>query len=171
MIGKDGSFIRRLETGERRLTTEEMRAIATALKVRPADLISSATLAEAENEVVPFSDPSNPLSALSSAWESEGRRVFRVTEFGKSMALCGIGPGDVIFVNVTPERIAAVQSLDLVLVRFTCNQGRQTIVLRQFLAPSRLVTARGEADFVISLNDKELRPEIVGVIVRKDGGS
>jgi DNA-binding Xre family transcriptional regulator len=161
-VGTSGAQIRRLETGERRLTAEWMEKIAEELGCTPADLISNATIAEAENEVQPMMDGAD-LSSVMAAIAHRGLRVYKVTEDGRSVARVGIGPGDVITVDESPDRIAGPRTGDILLVRFDDN----TIVLRQFLEPGLLVTNRRGANLAIDVNDPAVNPQIIGVVVRQ----
>lgn len=144
---------------------EEMRAIAAALKVGPADLISTTALAEIDkDEVVP--DLADPLLASHTA---RGLRVYRVTEDGKSLIRAGIKPGSHLLVDEKKERIANLRMGDVVLVRMLGAEenGDDTpgpIVLRMFFPPDLLLTVREGSDLVIRLDNEDLKPQVVGVV-------
>ena len=157
-----GAQIRRLETEDRNLTAEWMERIAIALKCTPADLIANAVIAEVRNEVEPAANEGS-MAPVVAALATRGLRIYKVTEHGNSVARAGIGPGDMITVDETPERIKARRSLDMVLVRFG---DEPEIVLRMFIAPDLLITNRSGANLSITTEDPVVKPTIVGVIVR-----
>lgn len=60
LVGTSQATIHRLETGERKLTEDWMRAIAKALEVTPADLISAPTLQDFREETKPYDPVGDP---------------------------------------------------------------------------------------------------------------
>jgi transcriptional regulator with XRE-family HTH domain len=156
LVGTTANHIWRLESGATKLTQEWMERLSEVLNCHPADLIANVVAAEVAVEVEPME--SSPVVA---AIASRGLRVYRVTE--RSVVNLGIGPGDVITVDESPEAVANPKGLDVVLVEIGPERKR---ALRQFVPPSMLVTNRGGANLAIDLSDPTVNPTIVGVVLR-----
>lgn len=157
MVGTSGNQITRLETGERRLTVEWMTRIAEALRVTPADLISRANLAEMSDEVESQAD-----DAVSKAIALKGLRLYRV--LGRNVVRVGVIPGETITVDMSDAAVHGLKGLEVVLVEAGTPQQKK-LILRQFVPPDMLITNRGDSNIALSLNDPDIRPRIIGVVL------
>lgn len=157
MVGTSGNQITRLETGERRLTVEWMTRIAEALRVTPADLISRANLAEMSDEVESHAD-----DAVSKAIALKGLRLYRV--LGRNVVRVGVIPGETITVDMSDAAVHGLKGLEVVLVEAGTPQQKK-LILRQFVPPDMLITNRGDSNIALSLNDPDIRPRIIGVVL------
>jgi len=156
--GTSGTQIRRLETGTRRLTVDWMQRLAEALECSPADLIATALIAGAENEVEPAD---MHIGSLATAIARKGLKLYRVT--GGAVTEAGIQPGDLVAVDENPSVIAAVQTGDIVLVKISAPP---MLVLRQYMRPGLIITNRLGANIAIRLDDRSVHLSVVGVLVR-----
>jgi hypothetical protein len=59
--------------------------------------------------------------------------------------------------------------LDVVLVRLVHEDGHHVVVLRQFIAPDKLISNRDRGNLIIAVGDVDLRPEVVGVVRERVG--
>lgn len=157
-VGTSGVQIRRLEAGTRRLTVDWMQRIAAALECSPADLIATAVIAEAQDEVEPADAA---IASIAGALAKKGLRLFRVKS--DAVSDVGITVGDLITVDEGSEAIAAADNADIVLVRIA---DPPTLVLRQFMRPNLLLTNRPGANLAIKTSDRSVGLSIVGVVVR-----
>lgn len=162
-----GATIRRLESLKKAdkkgqgLTVKYMVMIADVLDVRTVDLMTSALIAGAEDEVI--LDENDPLA---SQLAIIGKRIYRVTRAGDEMTGVGIKPGDPIVIDETPERIAALHSLDIVLARVSSPEDKiSALVLRQYIAPDLLINNSPGASLMGRTTDP--RVQILGVAIRK----
>jgi transcriptional regulator with XRE-family HTH domain len=168
-IGVSDAQVRRLEVGERRLTVDMLRKIGQALDVPSEALIGGAfgsgTLASAQDEVEPATiNPRTDVSSLLWALEVRGVEIYRAR--GKSVELAGIAPNELVFVIKLHD--AAPKNLDVVLVRVLSENGTPVTLLRQFVPPDKLITNQAAGrNSMISFGDPELRPEIIGIVLRK----
>lgn len=162
-VGTSGSQIRKLEKGERRLTTEWMGRIAEALLVSVQDLISNTgpISIESDLEAVQGLDPT-----IAAALESKGLRVYRVT--GRALFLAGVTPGTTLTFDTSHgDALAAhLKPLDVVLVELNPHGGEPCLVLRQFVPPKLLITNFAGSNQAITLDDPTFSPRLIGVAVR-----
>lgn len=158
-VGTSGAQIRRLESGDRKLTDGWMARIAEALGCTPADLIANVVLADIEEDVeLVEGDP------VAAAVASRGLKVFRV--LGRSVINAGLAPGRIITVDTTETGIDGLRIGDIVLVELGPDR---TKVLRQFVPPGILLTNRGGAQIAINLGDPSAAPAIIGVVLPGPG--
>ena len=159
-VGTSGAQIRRLETGERKLTADWMGRIAEVLGCTPADLIANAMAAEIRDEVeIAAIDP-----VIASSIAKRGLKAYTVT--AKSVAGAGINPGDVIMVDESQAAIDHVQTGDIVLVELQTPSAkvlRGIYITQEF---SLLLTVRRGANLTISTDDPAVRPAVIGVVIR-----
>ena len=106
--------IQRLEDGSRRLTEGWMRKIATALDVRPAELLETATIAEFEDEVEVFLP--DALGDLAAPLKARNLAYFRVKT--DALTLADMPRERVILVDQSEKAIAARKTGDKGPFRF-----------------------------------------------------
>lgn len=159
LIGTDGSQIRKLEAGKRRLTEDWMRRLAPALQCRPIDLIDVAAIADWANEAEPASIG---LNGVAQAIASRGLSVYRV--LSSTVTLAGIHPGDIITVDESDGAISSPPAGSIVLVE--AGEDPTVLALRQFLPPGLLSTNRSGMNYSVQLADKLMALRIKGVVVR-----
>lgn len=157
-VGTSGTQIRRLESGERRLTQEWMERLASALECSPTDFFSGTLESNVESDVEPVDIT---IEGLARAIRGRGLCVYRV----KSNVLSGIGAqiGDVITVDESASAMAAVENAAAVLVDVV---GSPIILLRQYLRPGLVVTNRLGANTAIRIGDRSIALALRGVVVR-----
>lgn len=152
--------IKRLETGERKLTETWMRVLAKALGVRPADLLDTAAYADFDDDIEPATnggaDISGPLMTL-------GVAVYSVRT--DSVELAGAPPGSRIVVDARKINPLDISAGSLVAAVAT-HDGKESLILRQFLPPSLLVTNRSGGNIAISTDDASFKIRIIGVVTR-----
>lgn len=154
--------IMRLERGQRKLTVEWMQRLAKALKCRPEELLSSAVIAGLSEDATPYVSDDKSVSAKSLA--SRGLAHFTVTS--DAVELAGIGAGTVILIDMTPEAVAKVSTGDIVVAQAYGEELTDAVtIVRQFVAPSLLVTNRSTGNVATSLIDPDYDVAIKGVMV------
>jgi len=147
------------------LTVPWMRILAPLLGVMPADLITSALVASAENEVTPADD-----EPFASSLMLMGHRGYRVTPEGKYVVNAGVKPGDPIVVDETPDRISNLRSLDILLLRVRSPEDEiDALVLRQYIAPDILISNCNGESLMGRLTDP--RVEVKGVVLQQKPGA
>lgn len=156
------STISRLERGTVPLTVEMMQRIAYALDCNPADLISTAVVAEIRTDVEPHE--ANAEAPVIAALRSRGLMTYRVLT--NVVEQTGIEAGAVILVDGAPIARERLKSGDIVVAFVRERTGKaEGLVLRQFLAPDLLTTHRAAGrDVSIKIGDPELDIEIKGVM-------
>lgn len=159
-IGTSGTQIRRLEAGQRKLTTEWIELLAVGLGCSPSDLIVNAITTLNRDEVVPADID---IESLKTAIARNGLTVYRVVS--SSLSEIGITAGLLITVDQSAEAIAGIGDGDVVLVQLACPSIK---ILRQFLRPRLLVTnADSGANTTLRTNDRSISLQILGVVVRE----
>lgn len=161
-VGTSQPQIKRLETGDRRLTEDWMRRVAKALGVRPADLISVAVLAELEDEVEPFFP--DALEELAGPLKARNLAYYRVKT--DAVNLAGVPRERVILVDQSEKAIEGRKTGDLLLIQVSAAGERRKNVrlVRQFVAPRLLTTNHGGNNTSFGLDEKSFRVEIKGVM-------
>jgi transcriptional regulator with XRE-family HTH domain len=159
--------ITRLEAGKRRLTVEWMHRIATALGVRPEDLIAPAPMARFSDDVKPISV--DPLVAAAIAGTQ--REVFEVCSSAVNRK--GIDTGDRIVVDKSEPAIAMAADGDVVIVEVYDVAAPTTAkyLLRQYIAPSMFVPNSSAARVLPLIDADRHTAKIVGVVLRLNGYS
>lgn len=139
-----------------------MRRIATVLDVRPADLLTTATIAEFEDELEPFfpdalADLAKPLKARNLAY-------YRVKS--SRLDLAGVRNERVILVDQSKAAIEARKIGDILMLQLSAGDGKPRVVrvLRQFIPPRLLTTNHGGTNTSFALDATEFRVEIKGIM-------
>jgi len=158
-IGVTQAALSRWETGERYPGKTNLRALADALDVRPADLIDDIVDVDLRPELVEVE------VVLASTLRKLGYRSFRV--LADSVCLSGIKVNDVVLVDMEPSRLANVPSGSTVAVEAMSEEGTKVLVLRQFIAPSLITTNRRGTNLAVTLDAAGRGLKIVGVIVEQ----
>jgi transcriptional regulator with XRE-family HTH domain len=158
-VGTTQGQIHKLESGKRRLTVEWMQRIAKALNVRPIDLIQTALAAGLQDDIEPL-DPAG--NALLKAIASRGLKFYAV--ISDAMARRGYAIGDAILVDGT--QVDAIPDGATVVVRLSA-EGLSAFCLRQFAAPTLLLTNRPSQNELVDMEDTPLEVELVGVVVER----
>lgn len=154
-------MIRKLESGERRLTDVWMSRIAEALKCTPADLIANALSAAMRDEVEPVDiDPQ-----VAEALGARNMKAYRVQ--GDSMMLAGIEPGQTIIIDETPLSWAELNTHDVVLIQIADPRVRVLRAVYKTNTVPLLLTAQEGANITITSSDRSMKPLIIGRVVRK----
>lgn len=163
LVNTSQAQISRLETGERELTEDWMRRIATALEVEPADLLECATFVNLEDEVQALAGVIG--RTIISAIEERDLLILKVT--GRQLQNLDIGPGAEAVFKTSPKDISSVSTGDVVLVKVTrLSDGKSARILRQFIAPNILTTNRKGRNVTISLDEPKFNVEIIGVLIQ-----
>lgn len=169
LVGTTQAQISRLENGQRRLTVDWMNRIASALGIKPQDLIAPAPVANFANdaELISSSDP-----LLTAAMSGSQRKIYKVLT--AALERKGLEVDDRIIVDQSPVAVAAVKDGDLVvaLAYDIADLGTPKLVLRQYLAPGVLVPNSRSTEFS-TLDTIKHSAEIVGIILipqRHNGG-
>ena len=164
-VGTSRQQIARLEDGDRRLTVGWMQRVAKALGVEPSDLIATAAVAELVPDVEPIH--SERLDDHIRLLVSRGLGFYRVIR--DTCIRVGIAAGATISVDQTEQAIARVVTGDVVIVRMTDAsrpKSAPVLGLRQFVAPSLLITNRPGQNLSVDMQSQDLCLLIVGVVIR-----
>lgn len=148
----------RLELGKRKLNQDWLRKIAMALDCDPAELLDSAALAAAVDEVEPLAS-TEIIPAVAEALAAKGLSLYRL----RRSALTGIGiENGAVLTFEQHVGGSGIPNLSVVLARVG-----EHLVVRQFVAPSSLLANTPQNPNVISLNNRSVAVEILGVLVNK----
>ena len=158
--------IQRIESGQRKLTHDWMRAIAKALEVSPADLITSPTLGDFNEEARPYAATGEPV--LLRALDRLSLVPMEITS--DALESLGLTPGTVRMFDLSAHAVAAVKTGDVVIVQLYDAQEllKATTVIRQFIAPGLLTTNRRGTNQAFTLENSAFEAVIKGVMVRDD---
>lgn len=157
-VDTSGTQIRRLESGERRLTVEWMTRLAIAMECSPADFLVNGHAPDIESDVEPIEIS---IDGLAKAIRARGLNVYKV----KSLALSEIGLrlGNTVTVDESASALAAVENASAVIVDVI---GSPIILLRQYLRPALLCTNRLGQNSAIRVGDRSMGVALRGVVVR-----
>jgi hypothetical protein len=141
-----------------------MQQIAAVLGVTMSDIVASPTqLMTGKDEVEPI--PIASIEPHIRHLAARGFRFYRV--LADSVTALAIPQGATISVEESLDAIQRVQSLDVVLVEFSRAPSRPPVrVLRQFVAPSLLITNRIGHNVVIDMMSASIKCDIVGIVLR-----
>lgn len=160
-IGTSHQQVSKHELGQRRLTILWLQRYAMALGVTPADIMAAPDLADPEPEVEPATIEG--MQQLSRIIAARGLTVYRVVK--SRLPDIGIAEGDLLTVDSNPAAVAEAKAGDAVVVRLA---GTEILLLRQFVPPHSLITHEpGVHNTLMRLDDRSVRLEIVGVVVRE----
>jgi len=161
LVGTTQATIHRLETGKRKLTVDWMKRIATALGVKPEDLIAPTIVQQAGDDVMPY-QPDDEV--VRHALKGSNRQLWKVVE--PSLDYLNINPGDVIVTDASRTKLADLSSGDMVVLQVydVRDMTHPRTLLRQYIAPSLFITNSSKT------NDKPIDAKrcdvtILGVIL------
>lgn len=158
-LGKSEDTVWRLETGRTKLTIEVMYAIAQILGVTPADLLPHSLMSDIVADVEVASQES-VVDPVIKTLLAEGYALYRVIT--DAVIEIGIKPGSQIVAKQTNR----AQTGDCVVCQVARPvDGRQTLLLRQYLAPSLITTNRLHGNIVFNTAEGSLDVSIVGVVL------
>jgi hypothetical protein len=157
-LGTTGATVRRLEIGETKLTVEWMQRLAKIMECSTSDLIASAILAGASDDVEPAEIE---MQGLARAISQRGLTVYRV--IGDSVSEAGVRLGDIITVDESAASLAALDTGDIVLVEF---HDPYVLALRVYVKPGLLITNRQGTNLAVRTDDRSVRSVIRGVAVK-----
>lgn len=158
-LGKSEDTVWRLETGRTKLTIEVMYAIAQILGVTPADLLPHSLMSDivADVEVASLESVVDPVLKTLLA---QGYALYKVIT--DAVIEIGIKPGSQIVAKQTNR----AQTGDCVVCQVARPvDGRQTLLLRQYLSPSLITTNRMHGNIVFNMAEGSLDVSIVGVVL------
>jgi transcriptional regulator with XRE-family HTH domain len=163
LAGMSQQTISKLEKGKMDLDVKHMAAIAEALGVSPADLLSNAAMAALREEVEPLRN--NGFGEVADIVASRDLHLYTVNT--DSVSRTGILPGQKIGVAQSPAEVASVSSGDVVLVLIgIAGHEDKFKMLYQYLEPALLVTNRAIGNnLAINLDDPALSIEIIGRVL------
>jgi transcriptional regulator with XRE-family HTH domain len=162
MINREKPLIYRLEKGYARYNEETLGALAQALGVQPIDLLEdeSPKTAAPDEDAAPYAGQGDV--DLPSFGENKRPYVMKTPILDQ----IGILPGDIIVVDITPERISRLKDGDVVVAQAYDNSepvSARTVV-RQYLGPFLLLGNSSSID-VPSINMRKHDAAIKGVMV------
>jgi transcriptional regulator with XRE-family HTH domain len=154
----------RLERGESELTVKWMNRLAKALGVNPIDLLSTALVAEVQDDVEVHDKGTDP--SIMAAIKARGLHTYRVLT--NVVDTVGLVPGAVVVVDTTQATVQGLRCGNVVIARIKVKETGQTAcVLRRFLYPNLLTTHRlAGRDVSLKLGDPDFEIEILGVVQR-----
>lgn len=159
-MGTSHQQVSKHELGQRRLTIQWLQRYAMALGVTPADIMAAPDLTDPQSEVEPATIDGMP--QLSRIIATRGLTLFRVLK--SRLTDIGIQVGAMLTVDATPTAVAAAKAGDVVVVRLSDTE---ILLLRQYLPPNMLVTHEpGNHNTLMRLDDRSIRLEIIGVVMR-----
>jgi len=131
--------------------------IAEALGITPGMLVSDAAEAKIANEVALDEAPAGLAN----------RNIFAYRVLSTTLAeVPAIRPGEIIYVEQTPEAIAAKKSGDVLLLEFRVDHiGEPVLMLLEFHAPAMVVTNRPGANWALRLDDPNYVITVRGVVL------
>lgn len=160
-LGTSRQQVSKHELGLRRLTIQWLQRYAMALGVTPADIMAAPDLVDPRSEVEPATIEG--MQQLSRIIASRGLTLYRVVK--SRLTDIGISDGAMLTVDSTAAAIAAAKAGDVVVVRLA---GTEILLLRQYMPPNTLITHEpGLHNTLMRLDDRSVRIEIVGVVVRE----
>lgn len=160
LVGTTEAQLSRLETGERQLTEVWMRRIAPRLGVEPADLLEIAAFIDIQDEVEPADKGMSP--ALSGALNSRDLAFLRLST--NQLEAAGYAKGKEVVFLCDEEAVKSIKTGDVVLVRLTRKSDNTSVrIVRQFVAPSTLITNRKGRNVAIDLDERRFSVEIMGL--------
>jgi hypothetical protein len=152
--------IGKLERRERQLTLKWIRVLSQAFEVHPMDLLDLAAMAGTTNDVEPTED--EPHAKVLS---SRGLRYYKVVS--DACADAGFPVGKTILGDENQDGIGKRATGDFVIVQTRPGRPDSLLLLRQFIAPDKLVTNRGAANTVMKIGKNKIR----AVVVRENGAA
>lgn len=149
--------ISRWENGARFPRGENLKMLAEALGVQPADLIESILAIDLTNELEPVD------TVMSAALVTLGIKTYRVT--ADSVERAGIRRGSLVLFHTAPDAIHSLTAGDFVAVDAENEDGEHVLVLRQFLPPDLLTTNRDGTNLSTRLTDTPHALRIVAKVI------
>jgi transcriptional regulator with XRE-family HTH domain len=153
--------ISRIESGKQDLTVSWLQRLARVFEVSALALLEFAALAEIQSDVEPVAAEGS-LNEVARAIAERDLHLYRVT--GSSVSGAGVKPDDTITVDQSEDEIRKVRTGMVVLVEI---EPAQALVLRQFVSPNILLTNWAGPKVAVGLDDRSVRPKIVGVVLQK----
>jgi len=163
LAGTTQATIHRLESGDRQLTDVWMRAIAKAMNLMPADLITSPTLQDFREEARPFVAKGDPI--LLRALEQRALALMEITS--DALENLGIHAGDVKTFDLSQSAVDNVKTGDVVVAQLCDRRDllKGTTVIRQFIWPGLLTTNRSSTNIAFTMDNPNFEAAIKGVMV------
>lgn len=162
MIGTSQPTFFRIENGIVKLTVDWMRKLADALEISPVDLLPLALVADVTDELEP-----TPLSTNAEAnglMASKGLTAYVVKKSRVTRA--GINDGDVVVADGSPPALSTLQNGAIVVVTITLPDEQPTLGLRQYIAPSLVMTNHDGRNTILDTTDDSIPVEVIGVVHR-----
>lgn len=149
--------ISRWESGARFPRGENLRMLAIALGVQPADLIEAVLAVDLADEFQPVE------TAVSAALVKLGIKAYRVTT--DSVERAGLDEGDLVLLNCSAEAINSLAAGDFVAVEAVNETGERVRVLRQYLPPDLVTTNRDGTNLSTRISDGPHTMRIVAKVI------
>lgn len=160
-MGVSEQQVARYERGDRRLTIQMMARFAATLNVTPAELVAGMPVGQEDQPELEIATVDG-VPGLMAAIATRGLKVYRVRR--SLVTDAGIVDGQIITVDESDEAKATAKTGDIVVAGY---QSSDVMILRQYVAPSLLVTNMpGPHNDIIRLDDVSVRARILGVVIK-----